>query len=127
MCGHPGAGGWPAEHPREAFGSRVFWAGFRPWGSRLEQTVPEQGWGGGWGVEGVGRMWRQGCEVALRTLGAARQKARPQARGLSSRPGGPRGAMPGAQKPPKLPGWSPQGQPQLLTGFGSQGNCVPFY
>lgn len=45
----PGRGCWPAEHPREAFGSRVFWAGFRPRGSRLEQTVPGAavgGWGG---------------------------------------------------------------------------------
>ena len=45
--------------------------------------------------------------------GAARRKARPQAQGLSSRPGGLRGPMPGAQKPPEPLGWSPRGQPQL--------------
>lgn len=56
----------------------------------------------------------------MEPLGAARQKARPQARGLSSRPGGPQGAMPGAQKPPELPGWSPQGQPQLWWRLQTQ-------
>ena len=51
------------------------------------------GAGGGGGLGGGGRMWRQGCEVALRTLGAARQTLGPGQRAAGTvRAGGPLGS-----------------------------------